>query len=137
MLCTFIVWTSDMPELRSTVNSAKQMQHSFLIVHCSEHAAFPQFVFLPSPSLLPMQALFQKKVTLFLKCQESLGTGLSHQSTTHTHKHPLECRKIQLRCYTSYWLNKFLLARHVASYQIMSQCEPNFIPRLCSTFHNL
>ena len=77
--CTFIVWTSDMPELRSTVNSAKQMQHSFLMVHCSEHATFPQVVFLPSPSLVPMQALFPKKVTLFLKCQESLGTGLSHR----------------------------------------------------------
>ena len=79
--CTFIVWTSDMPELRSTVNSAKQMQHSFLIVHMQLSHNLSSSPLLAS---FPCRLSSQKKVTLFLKCQESLGTGLSHQSTTHT-----------------------------------------------------
>ena len=104
--CTFIVWMSDMPELRSTVNSAKQMQHSFLIVHCSEHAAFPQFVFFPSPSLVPMHAGSLPKLSdlVFEVPGEPRNRFIPSVHNTHL----LERRKIQLRCYTSYWLDKFL-----------------------------
>lgn len=124
--CTFIVWTSDMPELRSTVNSAKQTQHSFLIVNMQLSHKLSSSPLLAS---FPCRLSSQKKVTLFLKCQESLGTGLSH-SPQHT--------SLRMQKDSAQMLYQ-LLVRQVSSgqtcsYQIMSECEPNFIP---STFHHL